>query len=152
MSHFPTPFPSVRELACISVYPSSFTLIKGLCSLLLCPCSELPLSPQSSHHLGATLLGIKDEARGDFLVAWHSFECLRIEKMSLDGTDSEARFAMYLINLFGHTECPVRPRQQRPEAPVFDRLAQSLRRSQISVSISPLSYVALDNGKPKLSV
>lgn len=85
-------------------------------------------------------------------MAWHSFECLGIEKMSLDGTDSEAGFAMYLINLFGHTECPVRPRQQRPEAPVFDRLAQSLRRSQISVSISPLSYAALDNGKPKLSV
>lgn len=26
-----------------------------------------------------------------------------MEKMSRDGTDSEAGFAMYLINLFGHT-------------------------------------------------
>lgn len=36
-------------------------------------------------------------------MAWHSFECLGMEKMSRDGTDSEAGFAMYLINLFGHT-------------------------------------------------
>lgn len=90
---------------------------------------------------------------GEIFSGMANFECLRLVMRSCDGTDSEARFAVYLINLFGHTECQVGPRQQHPEAPIFDRLARSLRRSQISVSISPLSYASLDNGKPpKLSV